>query len=127
MFGPLQLFQLPDFEDWRAGLRHFGRIIRDENGEVLMNIEYKDATNAEKLITEVNPAIYAFDAKWLWDNIENIKNENMQGEYYLTDLIKLARESGGRVEAVPVFNILEGLQPNTKEELATLERILKQN
>ena len=118
---------LPDFEDWRTGLRHFGRIVRDDEGEVLMNIEYKDATNSEKLITEVNPALYAFDAKWLWENIDKLKNENSQGEYYLTDLIRLARENGEKVEGVQVFNIIEGLQPNTKEELAALERIISKN
>jgi bifunctional UDP-N-acetylglucosamine pyrophosphorylase/glucosamine-1-phosphate N-acetyltransferase len=116
---------LPDFQDWRAGLLHFGRIIRDEQGCVIRNVEFKDATDEEKKITEVNPALYAFDSAWLWDNINKLKNENAQGEYYLTDLIRLATEKGERVEAVPVFNILEGLQPNSKEELETLEGIIK--
>ncbi|MDQ3244744.1 MAG: NTP transferase domain-containing protein [bacterium] len=116
---------LPDFLEWRAGLLHFGRIIRNENGKVLKNIEYKDATEEEREITEVNPAIYAFDSVWLWNNIDKIKNENKQGEYYLTDLIKLAVDAGELVEAVQVKNILESIQPNTKEELATLENLLK--
>lgn len=116
---------LPDFNDWRQGLLRFGRIIRDTNGRVLKNVEYKDATEAQKEITEVNPAIYAFDAEWLWQNISNLKNENAQQEYYLTDLIGLAVSQGKNVEAVPVSNILEGLQPNTKEELAVLEDLLK--
>lgn len=116
---------LPDFKDWRAGLLHFGRIIRDVKGEVLKNVEYKDATEEEKDIKEVNPAIYAFDREWLWKNIPNLKNENSQGEYYLTDLIRIAREQGKKVEAVPVANILEGLQPNSKAELETLEKLLE--
>lgn len=115
---------LPDFDDWRSGLIRFGRIVRDENGKVLKNVEYKDATDEEKEITEVNPAIYAFNAKWLWENISNLKNENAQQEYYLTDLIGLAVSQGRNVEAVPVANILEGLQPNTKAELETLEALL---
>jgi len=116
---------LPDFQDWRAGLLHFGRIIRGEDGRVIRNVEFKDATDEEKEITEVNPALYAFDSKWLWENIDKLKNENAQGEYYLTDLIRLATEKGERVEAVPVFSILEGLQPNSKEELEVLEGIIK--
>lgn len=113
---------LPDFEEWRSGLRHFGRIIRGARGEVTDIIEFKDATEKEKLIKEVNPALYAFDSEWLWKNIDKLKNENAQGEYYLTDLIKLAYDQGEKIESVPVANIIEGLQPNTKEELRQLEK-----
>lgn len=115
---------LPDFEGWHNGLFHFGRIVRDENGKVLKNVEYKDASEEEKNILEVNPAMYAFDSVWLWENIDKIKNENMQGEYYLTDLIALAVSQNKNVEAVPLLNILEGIQPNTPEELETLEKLL---
>lgn len=114
---------LPDFEDWRKGIIGFGRIIRDSNGKVVRNVEYKDATEEEKNITEVNPAIYAFDTKWLWRNINKIKNNNAQGEYYLTDLIALACKEGNGVEGVKIENLLEGLQPNSKEELEILESL----
>jgi UDP-N-acetylglucosamine diphosphorylase/glucosamine-1-phosphate N-acetyltransferase len=115
---------LPDFHEWRAGLKHFGRIIRSAKGEVEKIIEFKDATDEEKEIKEVNPAIYAFDANWLWKNIDNIRNENAQKEYYITDLIKMAFSQNQKVEAVPVHNIIEGLQPNSPEELETLENVL---
>lgn len=117
--------KLPDFLDWRSGIIRLGRIVRDENGNVLKNIEYKDASEKEREITEINPAIYAFEKNWLWANIEKIKNENASGEYYLTDLIGLAREQNEKVVAVPVHNILEGLQPNSLEELEVLENLLK--
>lgn len=117
---------LPDFDDWRAGLMHFGRILRDENGQVLMNVEFRDATDEEKKITEVNPALYAFDAPWLWENLKELKNNNSQNEYYLTDLVKIARKQGRKIETVPVVNLIEGLQPNTREELEALENFMLQ-
>lgn len=116
---------LPDFEEWRSGLRHFGRIIRNKNQEIVDIVEFKDATEKEKLVKEVNPAIYAFDSIWLWENIEKLKNENAQGEYYLTDLIKIAFAQNKKIETVPVSNLIEGLQPNTKEEVAILEKFAK--
>ena len=115
---------LPDFKDWRVGLMNFGRIIRDKNNKIIGIIEYKDASDKEKEIKEVNPALYAFDSVWLWNNIDKLKNENTQGEYYLTDLVKLASREGELIQAVPVKNTIEGFQPNSKAELEILEGIL---
>jgi len=116
---------LPDFNDWRAGAYNLGRIIRDEKGDVLKITEYKDATEEERQIKEINPAIYAFDGKWLWENINKLKNLNAQGEYYLTDLVKIAQEQGHKIKAIPVSNMMEIFQPNSKTELSLLEEILE--
>lgn len=115
---------LPDFNEWRRGLINFGRIMRDTNNKVIKIIEYKDATLSEKKIKEINPAIYAFDSIWLWDNINRLKNINAQNEYYLTDLLDIASKDNLKIETVLVSNIIEAFQPNTKEELEILEGIL---
>jgi bifunctional N-acetylglucosamine-1-phosphate-uridyltransferase/glucosamine-1-phosphate-acetyltransferase GlmU-like protein len=115
---------VPDFEDWRIGLYHFGRIIRGIDGSIKKIVEFKDASEEEKKITELNPALYAFDAKWLWENIDKIKNENAQKEYLLTDLIKIAFDQGKKIETIQVANIIEALQPNSKEELEILEKLV---
>src|SRR5574344_1963636 len=68
----------------------YGRIVNDENGKLLKIIEQKDASDAEKAIKEVNAGIYCLD----WQKIEPafscLKNDNAQGEYYLTDIISWA-------------------------------------
>lgn len=110
-----------DFEDWRKAFVGFGRILR-KNGKISGIREYKDASDEEKKIKEVNAGCYAFDAKWLWGNLEKIKNDNAQKEYYLTDLLKIAAEEGETIENVKI-EPREALGANTKEELEILEKI----
>ncbi|MDO8659900.1 MAG: NTP transferase domain-containing protein [Candidatus Parcubacteria bacterium] len=115
---------IDDFEDWRIKLNHYGRIIRGTDGLVKSIVEFKDATDAEKKIRELNPAFYVFDAKWLWENIDKLKNENSKKEFYLTEIVKMAFEQNKRIETVPVAGIIEALQPNSKEELDILEKLI---
>jgi len=116
---------VPDFKEWREGTYKLGRIKRDEQKKVIGIVEYKDASETEREIKELNYSIYAFDREWLWQNLPKLKNENAQGEYYLTDLIKMAFQEGKKIEAVAIDNILEIFQPNSKEELEILENLLK--
>lgn len=115
---------VPDFEEWRKGLRHFGRIIRDSNGKMEAILEFKEASENEKLIKELNPAVYAFDSEWLWQNIGLLQNNNAKNEYYLTDMVKIAREQGKKIETAPLASLIEACQPNTMEEVVALEKLL---
>jgi bifunctional UDP-N-acetylglucosamine pyrophosphorylase / glucosamine-1-phosphate N-acetyltransferase len=113
---------LPDFEDWRSFFyTDFSRIVRDEKGNILKSVEFRDANEEEKKIKEVNPCIFCFNAKWLWQNLENLKNDNAQKEYYLTDLVKVAISEGEKIETINI-SPEEALAANSKEELEILER-----
>lgn len=112
---------LPDYEDWRKAFLMYGRIIR-KNGKI-MDREYKDASEEERRIKEVNVSCFAFKARWLWENLENIdQNSNVQKEYYLTDLWEMASASGEKVESVQI-DAKEALGANSQEELEILENM----
>ena len=113
--------EVTDFNDWRKAFSGFGRVMRD-SGEVVGIREYKDATEEEKNIKEVNAGCYIFTAKWLWENLKKIKNQNAQKEYYLTDLFKIAHENNNKIETIKI-NPKEALGANSKEELEILENL----
>jgi len=113
---------LPDYNDWRANLYDYGRIIRGRDGHVTGIVEKKDATPDQLEITEINTAVYCFKADWLWENLKKLKNENAQGEYYLTDLVKVAFDSGAKLSAV-IVDPKEALGINTKEHLEIAHKI----
>lgn len=102
----------------------FGRIVRDEVGEVVGIVEHKDCDEEQLKITECNPGFYIFDADWLWENISRLKTENVQHELYLTDMIHLAREQNKRIIAMPVPEESEALGINTPEQLKEAGLIL---
>lgn len=113
---------VPNFENEYKVFSNFARILR--NGEKVRDIrEYKDADETEKNIKEVNPGYYVFDATWLWKNLDKIKNENSQGEYYLTDLIHIASKNGDKIESINIPP-REAMGANTKEELDILEKMV---
>lgn len=119
----LMTTKVEDFQDWRQGFYSFGRILRDEDGNILGIRELKDCSDEEKLINEVNPGYYCFDSKWLWENIGKIQNKNNQKEYYLTDLIEIAVKEQEKISSL-LINPEECLGINTKEQLKFVEEIL---
>jgi bifunctional UDP-N-acetylglucosamine pyrophosphorylase/glucosamine-1-phosphate N-acetyltransferase len=100
----------------------YGRIVRD-NGHVTRIVEHKDATPAERAIQEVNTGILAVATRHLRRWTAELKNENAQGEYYLTDVIALAVRDGVAVETHQPAHEWEVLGVNSKVQLAELERI----
>ncbi|MDZ4299983.1 MAG: NTP transferase domain-containing protein [Candidatus Sungbacteria bacterium] len=125
--GPLALMTVtvPDFNEWRAPLYDFGRIIRDERDEHIMDIvEKRDATPEQLNIREVNPSFFCFRAAWLWDHLPQLKQDNTAHEFYLTDLVRIAIQNGESVAFIGI-NPLESIGVNTPEQLALAERLLE--
>lgn len=114
---------VPDFKDQFSSLKGFGRIIRENSGKIVKITEFKDASEEEKLICEVNPGIYMFDTEWFWKNINQIKNNNAQGEYYLTDIIEVAIKDREEIQSASI-SPNEVLGVNTQEELSLAESLL---
>lgn len=77
----------------------YGRVLRDKKGEFIAIREARDATEAEKEIDEINTGIFLVKAGWLFENLKKLRPDNAQGEYYLTDLIEIARAANERVAA----------------------------
>ena len=75
------------------------RVVRDAEGQVERIVEHKDATDAERGLTEINSGIYAFDAALLREALAQVGTDNVQGEKYLTDVVAIARGSGRPVRA----------------------------
>ena len=78
--------------------------------------EYKDASEEERAIHEVNLGFYIFKTDWMYEQLGNVDNHNAQGEYYLTDLVALALASGHEVPTVAIGPV-EGLGINSVEHL----------
>lgn len=112
------------FNGWQKSFYQWGRIVRGRSGEIKGIVEFRDAGEKTKEIKEVNPAAYRFNGKWLWKNIEQIKNNNAQKEYYLTDLVGLAFRDGKKVDSISI-KPEEALGVNTPEELAEAETIIQ--
>jgi bifunctional UDP-N-acetylglucosamine pyrophosphorylase/glucosamine-1-phosphate N-acetyltransferase len=100
----------------------YGRIVR-EHGKVTRIVEHKDATDAERAIAEVNTGILAVATHHLKQWIATLKNDNAQGEYYLTDIIARAVADGVAIETHQPASEWEVLGVNSKAQLAQLERI----
>lgn len=103
----------------------YGRIIRNENGLVEKIVEHKDATEAEREINEINTGTYCFDNFALFEALKNVSNDNVQGEYYLPDVIEILKKQGEVVTAFQTDEFEETLGVNDRVALAEAERIMR--
>lgn len=93
---------VPDFEQWRAPFASFGRIMRDESGSIAGIVENKNATPEQQAVRELNPGIYCVNRAWLTEALPQIEQNEVTGEYYLTDIIALARAQNKAIQGVPL-------------------------
>ena len=108
----------------REEAQGFGRVVRDENGVVRKIVEEVDCTPEEAAIRELNPGVYCFDAQWLWENL-SLLTPSPNGEYYLTDMVGIAADQGGRIETVAASPD-EAYGINDRSHLAVAARALRQ-
>ena len=104
----------------------YGRILRSEEGWLERIVEEKDATEEERLIREINTGIYCVKASLLIQELREIGQKNVQGEYYLTDLVEIARKKGLRCSAHWVADAVEVMGINTRVDLAVANEVLRQ-
>ena len=104
--------------------RGFGRVVRNEKGEVIAIVEQVDATPEQLAIREYNVSAYCFKADWLWTALEKIP-VSPKGEYYLTDVVGLAVAEGFAVQSLVLDDPAEAIGINSRVHLATAEKILR--
>lgn len=102
-----------------------GRIVRDEAGKFLGIVEHKDATATQLAIREVNMSTYVFHTPDLLFALDRLSNDNVQGEYYLTDCAEILRRAGREVDALPVLQECEALSINNLEELRLVDETMR--
>jgi bifunctional UDP-N-acetylglucosamine pyrophosphorylase / glucosamine-1-phosphate N-acetyltransferase len=103
----------------------YGRIIRDESGEIRSVVEEKDASPEQRQVRELNASTYVFDAAALWQALEGLDAANAQGEVYLTDAIARIVAAGGRAAAHRSLDPLAPLGINNRAELAVAAAALR--
>jgi bifunctional UDP-N-acetylglucosamine pyrophosphorylase/glucosamine-1-phosphate N-acetyltransferase len=111
-------FELPD-----PGA--YGRVVRNDDGELQAIVEARDASEEELAIREVNSSIYVFDAAKLWPALERLEPQNAQSELYLTDTVRDLVGSGERVAVHKAADAAEAEGVNTRAELASAAAVLR--
>lgn len=103
----------------------YGRIIRDRAGNVARIVEHKDANQKERAVDEVNTGLMAGSAKRMREWLGQVRNDNAQGEYYLTDVVVMAARAGLKVNAILAEREDEVLGVNDKVQLAEVEGVYR--
>ena len=103
----------------------YGRVVRDENGSFDRIVEQKDANTEEKLVDEINSGIFYFDTKKLYAALLQVKNENAQSEFYLTDVPQILREQGDDVAIFQCSDPREVEGVNDRRQLTDMEKVIR--
>lgn len=101
----------------------YGRIVKENEDFVATIVEEKDANDTQRAIREINTGIFLFTAKDLFEIIREIGSENAQGEYYLTDMVKLLNEKNLKVTALSILEPMQFMGVNSPEDLAHLAKL----
>ncbi len=104
----------------------YGRVIRSGNGQVERIVEQKDASADEQAIQEINTGTYCFDNQALFAALKSVSNDNVQGEYYLPDVVEILKGQSETVSAYQTTNFAESLGVNDRVALAKAEKLMKQ-
>ncbi len=105
----------------------YGRVVRDDENRFSRIVEQKDANEEEKLIREINSGIYCFDTTKLFTALEQVKPNNQQQEYYLTDAPAILLASGEKIELVLINDPREVSGINSRAELAEFENLMRRS
>jgi bifunctional UDP-N-acetylglucosamine pyrophosphorylase/glucosamine-1-phosphate N-acetyltransferase len=103
----------------------YGRVVRRADGQVDRIVEHKDATEAERLIKEINTGTYCFDNQKLFSTLSLVNNNNAQGEYYLPDVISILREQGHKISAQVIGDVDEAMGVNDRIQLAQAAKFMQ--
>ncbi|MFS0766790.1 bifunctional UDP-N-acetylglucosamine diphosphorylase/glucosamine-1-phosphate N-acetyltransferase GlmU [Peribacillus phoenicis] len=103
----------------------YGRVLRGEGGLVEKIVEHKDASDEERYVKEINTGTYCFDNQALFNALKKVSNENVQGEYYLPDVIEILKQEGEVVTAFQSSDFEETLGVNDRVALSQAEQVLR--
>ncbi|WP_261134722.1 bifunctional UDP-N-acetylglucosamine diphosphorylase/glucosamine-1-phosphate N-acetyltransferase GlmU [Bacillus sp. Marseille-Q3570] len=103
----------------------YGRVIRNEDGTVAKVVEHKDASMEELAVQEINTGTYCFDNQTLFEALKQVNNDNVQGEYYLPDVIEIVKNQSETVAAYQTPSFDETIGVNDRVALSEAERLMK--
>lgn len=103
----------------------YGRIIRNDKGQVERIVEHKDASTEERAICEINTGTYCFDNRALFESLSSVSNDNAQEEYYLPDVIEILKLKGEIISAYQTTNFAETLGVNNRVQLSQAEKLMR--
>lgn len=104
----------------------YGRIVRDEKGNVQAIVEQKDASEEQKAIKEINTGIYCMECPLMFDVLATLTNDNAQGEYYLTDVLEKLNKAGQKVGGVITADSDMVMGINSRKQLSVAEGVMRQ-